>query len=193
MALTAEHLIVIGRGRLVADTSVEEFVRGASKKLVRVRTPQAAQLRELVLGPDVTVESRERGTLEITGLTAQQIGEAAAAEGFVLYELTPIQASLEEAFMDLTRDTVEFGIRRRSRSSKRRSWYERRDRASSDSCDPTPRVRFGVDQASLGSLDAIRASGGGRLDDRPGGDRLRRDREPLGGDARRGAGELQPS
>jgi ABC-2 type transport system ATP-binding protein len=108
MALTAEHLIVIGRGRLVADTSVEEFVRGASKKLVLVRTPQASRLRELVVGPDVQVESSERGLLEITGLTARQIGEAAAAEGLVLHELTPIEASLEEAFMDLTRDTVEF-------------------------------------------------------------------------------------
>ena len=109
MALTAEHLIVIGRGRLIADTSVEDFVRRASKKLVRVRTPQAARLRELVLGPDVTVESIEPGLLEISGLTAQQLGEAAAANGLVLHELTPIQASLEEAFMDLTRDTVEFG------------------------------------------------------------------------------------
>jgi ABC-2 type transport system ATP-binding protein len=108
MALTADHLIVIGRGRLVANTSVEDFVRGASKKLVRVRTPQAAELRELVLGPDVTVESSERGLLEICGLTAEQIGEAAAANHFVLHELTPVQASLEEAFMDLTRDTVEF-------------------------------------------------------------------------------------
>ena len=108
MALMADHLIVIGRGRLVATTSVEEFVRRASKNLVRVRSPQAAELRELVLGPDVTVESRERGQLEIGGLTAAQIGEAAAARGLVLHELTPIQASLEEAFMDLTRDTVEF-------------------------------------------------------------------------------------
>jgi ABC-2 type transport system ATP-binding protein len=108
MALTAEHLIIIGRGRLVANTSVEEFVRRASKRLVRVRSPQAADLRELVLGPDVTVESSERGLLDICGLTAEQIGEAAAANGYVLHELTPIQASLEEAFMDLTRDTVEF-------------------------------------------------------------------------------------
>lgn len=108
MALTAEHLIVIGRGRLVADMSVEEFVRRASKKLVRVRTPQASRLRELVIGPDVQVESSERGLLEITGLTAQQLGEAAAAGGLVLHELTPVEASLEEAFMDLTRDTVEF-------------------------------------------------------------------------------------
>jgi ABC-2 type transport system ATP-binding protein len=108
MALMADHLIVIGRGRLVATTSVEEFVRRASKNLVRVRSPQAAELRELVLGPDVTVESSERGQLEIGGLTAAQIGEAAAARGLVLHELTPMQASLEDAFMDLTRDTVEF-------------------------------------------------------------------------------------
>ena len=108
MALTAEHLIVVGRGRLIADTSVEAFVRGASKKLVRVRTPQASRLSELVIGADVQVEKCEPGLLEITGLTAQQIGEAAAAERLVLHELTPIEASLEEAFMDLTHDTVEF-------------------------------------------------------------------------------------
>ncbi len=108
MAVTAEHLIVIGQGRLVVDTTVEEFIRQASKKLVRVRTPQSTELRDLVLGPDVTVEGSERGLLEITGLTAQQIGEAAAEGGIVLHELTPVQASLEEAFMDLTRDTVEF-------------------------------------------------------------------------------------
>ena len=114
MALTADHLIIIGRGRLVADTSVEAFVQSASKKLVRVRSPQAAELRALVLGPEVTVESREPGLLEIVGLTAEEIGEVAAARGLVLHELTPIQASLEDAFMDLTRDTVEFkaeGIR----------------------------------------------------------------------------------
>lgn len=108
MALTADQLIIIGRGRLVANTSVEEFVRRASKSLVRVRSPQATELRERVLGPDVSVESGERGQLEICGLTAAQIGEAAAVGGIVLHELVPIQASLEEAFMDLTRDTVEF-------------------------------------------------------------------------------------
>src|SRR5207248_2262628 len=106
--LTADHLIVIGRGRLIADTSVEEFVRAASKGLVLVRSPAASRLRELVLGPDVAVTSREPGVLEISGLTAQQIGEIAAANGIALHELTPQQASLEEAFMDLTREEVEF-------------------------------------------------------------------------------------
>jgi ABC-2 type transport system ATP-binding protein len=108
MALTAEHLIVIGRGRLIADTSVDEFVRSASKKLVRVRSPQAARLRELVVGADVSVASSEPGVLEVAGLTAEQIGETAAAHGIALHELTPQHASLEEAFMDLTREEVEF-------------------------------------------------------------------------------------
>jgi len=108
MALTADHLIVIGRGRLIADTSVDEFVRRASGTLVRVRSPQATKLRELLLGPDVTVASTEPQLLEVGGLTPEQIGEAAAAHGIVLHELTPLQASLEEAFMELTRGDVEY-------------------------------------------------------------------------------------
>jgi ABC-2 type transport system ATP-binding protein len=108
MALTADHLIVIGRGRLIADTSVDEFVRRASGSIVRVRSPQATQLRERVLADGVTVQSDEAGVLEIAGLTAEQVGETAAANGIVLHELTPLQASLEEAFMELTREDVEF-------------------------------------------------------------------------------------
>src|SRR5213080_4860020 len=106
MALTADHLIVIGRGRLIADLSVEEFVRRASGERVLVRTPQATRLRELVLGPRVSAASSESGVLEIEGLTAQQVGEIAAANQIVLHELTPLQASLEEAFMELTRGDV---------------------------------------------------------------------------------------
>jgi ABC-2 type transport system ATP-binding protein len=108
MALTADHLIIIGRGRLIADLSVDEFVRQASSNLVRVRSPQATQLRDVLAGPLVTVSESEDGVIEVGGLTASQIGEAAAANGLILHELTPLQASLEEAFMDLTRDEVEF-------------------------------------------------------------------------------------
>ena len=108
MALTADHLIVIGRGRVIADLSVDEFVRKASKNLVRVRSPQASDLRDLIVGPDVTVETVEPGVLEIVGLTAEQIGDAAAEHGFAIHELTPQHASLEEAFMDLTREDVEY-------------------------------------------------------------------------------------
>ena len=108
MALTADHLIVIGRGKLIADTSVEDFVHRASGGVVIVRSPQALRLRELVLGPDVSVSSSDPGVLEITGLTAAQVGDTAAAHGIVLHELTPMQASLEDAFMELTREDVEF-------------------------------------------------------------------------------------
>jgi ABC-2 type transport system ATP-binding protein len=108
MSLTADHLIVIGRGRIIADVGVDEFVRRASKQVVRVRTPQPDRLRTALAGPDVAVTGAERGALDVSGLTAEQIGEAAAANGIVLHELTPQQASLEEAFMELTREDLEF-------------------------------------------------------------------------------------
>jgi ABC-2 type transport system ATP-binding protein len=108
MALTADHLIVIGRGRKIADTSTQDFVSRASGNIVRVRTPQAAELESQLAGPDVTVTAVEPGLLEIRGLTARQVGEAAASNRIVLHELTPQVASLEEAFMTLTRDDVEF-------------------------------------------------------------------------------------
>jgi ABC-2 type transport system ATP-binding protein len=108
MAQTAEHLIVIGRGKLLADMGVEEFVRSASKRFVRVRSPDASRLKDLLAGPDVEVKAGEPSILEISGLSSEQIGEAAATNNIVLYELTPQEASLEEAFMELTRDEVEF-------------------------------------------------------------------------------------
>ncbi len=108
MAVTADHLIVIGRGKLIADTSVEEFVRRASGAIVRVRSPQATKLRELVLGPEITVTSDEPGVLEIAGTTPEKVGDLAASNGITLHELTLVQASLEEAFMEMTRDDVEF-------------------------------------------------------------------------------------
>jgi ABC-2 type transport system ATP-binding protein len=108
MAVTAEHLIVIGRGELIADMNTSDFLRRASKKAVRVRSPQATTLRDLLAGPDVDVVALEPGVLEITGLTAEQVGEAAAANTIVLHELTPQHATLEEAFMELTADAVEF-------------------------------------------------------------------------------------
>lgn len=108
MAQTAEHLIVIGRGQLIADTGVEEFVRGASKQSVRVRSPQLSRLTELAAGPGVTVTALEPSVAEIDGLDSAQVGELAARSGLVLHELTPQKASLEEAFMELTRDSLEF-------------------------------------------------------------------------------------
>jgi ABC-2 type transport system ATP-binding protein len=108
MALTADHLIVVGRGRLIADMSTENFLKQASGNVVRVRSPQAAELRELLVGRGATSETIAPGLLEVHGLTAAQIGDIAATHRLSLHELTPQQASLEDAFMDLTRDEIEF-------------------------------------------------------------------------------------
>jgi ABC-2 type transport system ATP-binding protein len=108
MAMTAEHLIVIGRGRLIADTGVDEFVQGASKHSVRVRSPQVDRLTQLIAGPDVIVDSVEPSVVEIRGLDSEQVGTIAAENAITLYELSPQRASLEEAFMELTRDALEF-------------------------------------------------------------------------------------
>jgi ABC-2 type transport system ATP-binding protein len=109
MAQTADHLVVIGRGRLIADTSVEEFVQQASTgAAVRVVSPQATALRDALATHDARVDSVERGVLEVHGLTGQQIGEIALTERIVLAELTPLQVSLEQAFMRLTGETVEY-------------------------------------------------------------------------------------
>jgi ABC-2 type transport system ATP-binding protein len=109
IAQTAEHVIVVGRGRLIADTTVAAIVAHASQDAaVRVRSPQATELRDALSGDGVVVTSLERGVLEVHGLTSEDIGTTAAAHGIVLHELTPQQASLEDAFMRLTGDAVEY-------------------------------------------------------------------------------------
>ncbi|GAB2915801.1 ABC transporter ATP-binding protein [Rhodococcus aerolatus] len=108
MALTAEHLVVIGRGRLIADVSVAEFIARASRDVVRVRTPEPDRLRALLAAPDVTVTPTDDGALEVSGLSSDQVGLAAGPAGIYLLELATQQASLEDASMDLTRDSVEY-------------------------------------------------------------------------------------
>jgi ABC-2 type transport system ATP-binding protein len=116
MALTADHLLVIGKGKLIADTSVDEFVRSSSRHSVHVRSPQTAGLaaRCRQAGATVLAGSTEPGAgtdpdvVEITGMDSAEVGQVAAAHGIALSELIPIRASLEEAFMELTRDSVEY-------------------------------------------------------------------------------------
>jgi ABC-2 type transport system ATP-binding protein len=108
MAVTADHLIIIGRGRLIRDVALVDFVDEWSTNVVRVRSPEAAQLREVILAPGIRVSSDEPSVLEVEGLTAEQIGDAAARNGFVLHELIPEKASLEQAFMELTREETEY-------------------------------------------------------------------------------------
>ena len=108
MAITADSLIVIGRGKIVAQGPVQEIIDASSAASVRVRSPQAGDLATRLQGDGVTVTSVEGSLLDISGLTAPQVGEAAAAAGIVLHELTPQRASLEDAFMSLTADDVEY-------------------------------------------------------------------------------------
>jgi ABC-2 type transport system ATP-binding protein len=109
MALTAENLVIVGRGRLISETTVEELVeRTTLTESVRVDTPQPSELAAALSAAGATLESSERGVLAVRGLSAGQIGDIAAAGAITLHELTPNRASLEEAFMDLTQDAVEY-------------------------------------------------------------------------------------
>jgi ABC-2 type transport system ATP-binding protein len=108
MQLTAEHLIVIGGGRILADMPMIEFIRQSSQHRVRVVSPDAARLRDLLVGPDVAVTSDAPERLEIEGMQARDVGIVAAEHALVLYQLVDVAPSLEEAFMELTRDTVAF-------------------------------------------------------------------------------------
>jgi ABC-2 type transport system ATP-binding protein len=108
MALTAQHLIVIGRGRLIADTGTEELIARATPDLVRVRSTDPESLAALLRSRDAAVTGVEDGALAVSGLSTDQVGRLAGSAGITLLELTAQQASLEEAFIDLTRDAVEF-------------------------------------------------------------------------------------
>jgi ABC-2 type transport system ATP-binding protein len=108
MALTADQLVVIGRGRLIAQTSIADFVSANTTQWVRVRSPGAADLAQALVLAGGRVEPGEDGTLAVRELDAPTIGDLAAARGIPLHELTPQSASLEEAFMGLTSDSVEF-------------------------------------------------------------------------------------
>ncbi len=110
MEQTADHLIVIGRGRLIADTDVASFVAEASSGApVRVRSPQLPQLAGALTSAGATRADRlDGGGLQVYGMTAEQIGELAAAQQIVLHELTPVQVSLEDAFMSITKESVEY-------------------------------------------------------------------------------------
>jgi ABC-2 type transport system ATP-binding protein len=113
MAVTADHLIVIGRGKLIADCGTREFIARSSEKSVLVRSPDAARLADLVraAGGKATPAGPGDGraaALSVSGLEAPRVGELAAAHGIVLHELTPQLASLEEAFLELTAGSVEY-------------------------------------------------------------------------------------
>jgi ABC-2 type transport system ATP-binding protein len=108
MAQTAEHVIVVGRGRLIADVPIAELIANASSNAVHVRTPEPASLAAAVELRGAGTASLDNSTLEVTGMTAAEVGQLAHDHGIVLHELTPRRASLEDVFMDMTRDQLEY-------------------------------------------------------------------------------------
>ncbi|MET8114274.1 ABC transporter ATP-binding protein [Streptomyces prasinus] len=108
MALTADHLVVIGQGRLLADTSMADFIARHSRTYVRIRSPQRERLLDVLHEAGLTVVESGGATLEVDGTGAERIGELAARHRLVLHELSPQRASLEEAFMRLTAESVEY-------------------------------------------------------------------------------------
>ena len=108
MALTADHVIVVGQGKLLRDQSMSDFIADASSDVVRVRSPQADRLAQALAGPDVTVTNVADQTLEVSGRTSEDIGTVAARAGVTLFELTTQSASLEEAYMALTENSLDY-------------------------------------------------------------------------------------
>ncbi|AKJ15460.1 multidrug ABC transporter ATP-binding protein [Streptomyces incarnatus] len=109
VSLVADHLIIVGRGRLLADTTVQDLVREAGGDTVKVATDDPARLRDVLAGPGVEITGRIGSEeLQVTGVSAREIGLKAAEHGIPLFELTTKAVSLEEAFMELTRDAVEY-------------------------------------------------------------------------------------
>jgi ABC-2 type transport system ATP-binding protein len=108
MALTADHVIVIGKGRLLAEASVDDLIQGSSQNFIRVRSRQNDKLAALLGAEGGSSRAETDGALAVTGITASAIGDLAAAQGIALHELSPQEASLEEAYMELTHDSVEY-------------------------------------------------------------------------------------
>jgi ABC-2 type transport system ATP-binding protein len=106
MAVTADHLLIIGSGRLLADTTVDELIARVAVARVVVRSPDAKRLRQLLVQRGASVTDREPNLLDVDGVSAEGIGEAAAVHGLRVHELVPQRASLEQAYMELTREAA---------------------------------------------------------------------------------------
>ncbi|GAA3936566.1 ABC transporter ATP-binding protein [Microbacterium soli] len=111
MAQTADHVIVLGRGRVLADAALPDLVRAWTTSRVHVRSPRAAELADAVAGRDVEIVASDPFTLDVTGLPASRIGDIAAERGIPVHELTPTSGSLEDAYLALTGEAVEYRTR----------------------------------------------------------------------------------
>ena len=108
MAQTADHLVIIGRGRLLADLPTAELIESSARRDVLLRSPQRDELARLIAADGGTTTPQSDGALVVTGLDAAVIGELAAAHGIALHALVPRQASLEDAYLDLTGDSTDY-------------------------------------------------------------------------------------
>jgi ABC-2 type transport system ATP-binding protein len=108
MALTADHLVVIGRGRLIADAGIADLTRDSSASHLRVRSPQASRLADLLAAHRADVQLASDGTLTVTGLEAAAVADLASAHGLPVHELSVHAASLEEAFIELTNGSLDY-------------------------------------------------------------------------------------
>jgi ABC-2 type transport system ATP-binding protein len=108
MALTAERLVIIGRGRLITQASMRDFLAAGPGSRVQVRSPQAGELAGLLTARGAAITSRDGDTLTATGITAESVGEAARAAGIPLAELSARQPTLEERYMELTKDSADY-------------------------------------------------------------------------------------
>jgi len=108
MAQTADHLVIIGRGRLLANVPTQELIESSARRDVLVRSPRAAELAELIAQRGGTVARHDNGALVVTGLDAAAIGDLAATDGIAVHALVPRQASLEDAYLDLTRESTDY-------------------------------------------------------------------------------------
>ena len=176
MAQTADRLIVIGRGALIADTTTAELIQSSQRQDVLLRTPRAAEMASLLTVRGAAVSREDDGALAVTGLDAVAIGDLAAEHGIAVHALIPRAASLEEAYLDLTGMPLISGRLPHDRPRHDRSRHDRpqHDRSWHDwSHRPGPRrARQRVDQVLLGPLDVLDAAGRGAHPGRP----QRRDR-----------------
>jgi ABC-2 type transport system ATP-binding protein len=108
VALTADHLIVIGRGKLLADTSTAQFLESNARHDVLLRSPRAAELRRLITARGASLTPQDDGALVVTGMDAAAIGDLAAEHGIAVHALVPRTASLEDAYLDITGESVEY-------------------------------------------------------------------------------------
>ena len=203
MENTADHLIVIGRGRLIADCSMAEFIARGTGQAVLVRTPQPDGLARAVTAAGGTVAPIGQGDLEVRGLPPGRIGDLALASGIALHHLAPARASLEEAFMELTADSVEYPAGGRRAGGQPAT--ERRHDMAAITAGPAVRRRPGpgapgrpgrgaplrVHQAALGPVHLLVAAAAGAGGHRLVRGQLRGCGRALGADAARAAGLLR--